>query len=67
MVPILNHSLFINMNNKIINVIVEIVKAIGLLNTILVLLTEILLISLSDLSLIDPDISYSSIIEQLGL
>ena len=30
MVPILNHSLFININNNIINVIIEIVIAIGL-------------------------------------
>ena len=30
MVPILNHSLFININNNIINVIIEIVKEIGL-------------------------------------
>ncbi len=30
MVPILNHSLFININNKTIKVIIEIVIAIGL-------------------------------------
>ena len=30
MVPILNHSLFININNKITNVIIEIVIEIGL-------------------------------------
>ena len=30
MVPILNHSLFININNNIIKVIIEIVIAIGL-------------------------------------
>ncbi len=30
MVPILNHSLFINKNNNITNVIIEIIAAIGL-------------------------------------
>lgn len=30
MVPMLNHSLFININNNIIKVITEIIKAIGL-------------------------------------
>ena len=30
MVPILNHSLFININNNIINVIIEIINEIGL-------------------------------------
>ena len=35
MVPILNHSLFININNKITNVIIEIAKEIGLDITIL--------------------------------
>ena len=55
MVPILNHSLFINMNNRIINVIIEIVKAIGLLNTILSFdRIATFLISLLDLLRIDP-------------
>ena len=59
MVPILNHSLFININSKIINVIIEIVNAIGLLNTILLYSTTTFLISLLDLSLssLNPDIS----------
>ena len=38
MVPILNHSLFINRNSNIINVIVEITNDIGLDNTILLYL-----------------------------
>ena len=38
MVPILNHSLFININNKTTKVIVEIVIAIGLDITILLYL-----------------------------
>ena len=38
MVPILNHSLFININNNIINVIIEITIAIELDITILLYL-----------------------------
>ena len=41
MVPILNHSLFININNKITRVITEIVIAIGLDITILLYLKVI--------------------------
>lgn len=50
MVPMLSHSLFININDNIINVIVEITKAIGLdiamlLYLKLTLLTTFLLLS----------------------
>jgi hypothetical protein len=54
MVPILNHSLFININKRIINVIVEIVKAIGLDITILLCLKVIDLTKLLYLSYILP-------------
>ena len=37
MVPILNHSLFININNNITNVIIEIVKDIGLDNSYIII------------------------------
>ena len=40
MVPILNHSLFININNKIIKVILDIVIDIGLEITILLYLNS---------------------------
>lgn len=41
MVPILNHSLFININNKIIKLIIEMVIAIGLDITIWLVLNLI--------------------------
>ena len=37
MVPILNHSLFININNNITNVIIEIVIEKGLDNTYIII------------------------------
>ena len=40
MVPMLNHSLFININNNITKVITEIIKAIGLAITILLCLNS---------------------------
>ena len=43
MVPILNHSLFININNKITKVILDIVIEIGLDITILLYLNSTLL------------------------
>lgn len=46
MVPILNHSLFMNKNNNITKVIVEIIIAIGLERTILLELNLVDLISL---------------------
>ena len=47
MVPILNHSLFININNNIINVIIEIINAIGLDIVILLCLIVTFLIALN--------------------
>ena len=46
MVPMLSHSLFININNNIINVIVDITKAIGLDITILLYLKFTFLITI---------------------
>ena len=43
MVPMLSHSLFINKNNKITNVIVDITKVIGLDKAILLYLKFIFL------------------------
>ena len=54
MVPILNHSLFINKNNNIINVMLEIIKDIGLDNTILLYLKFISFIVLPLLVMILP-------------
>ena len=60
MVPILNHSLFIKINNNITNVIVEIVKAIGLPNVTTGLLpTKTSLSFLPSLFLMNPITSWA--------